>query len=163
MATEDIDPRTFWRAIGLRAVGTAVVTAQGADGPRGFLALSATHLSASPPLLMVSVDQKTSALATILAARHLAINYLNSTQVDLATSFGGKGDLKGAERFTIGKWTTLRTGAPILVGAAGALDCLLEDSIDRGSATIVIGRLVDFVGDNDAVPLISYKGTTVPL
>lgn len=46
----EIDAKTFWKAIGCRAIGVAIVTAKGADGPAGFLALSATHLSASPPM-----------------------------------------------------------------------------------------------------------------
>jgi flavin reductase (DIM6/NTAB) family NADH-FMN oxidoreductase RutF len=65
-----IDQRTFWRAIGNRASGSTVVTAQSDDGPAGFLGLSAAHVSADPPLMLVSIDQRTSALQTILAARH---------------------------------------------------------------------------------------------
>src|SRR5690606_9880227 len=49
------DIGSFWKAVGVRAVGAAIVTAEAADGPRGFLALSATHLCASPPTMMVSI------------------------------------------------------------------------------------------------------------
>ena len=157
---QTIDARTFWQAIGVRAVGTAVVTAEADDGPRGFLALSATHLSADPPLLMVSVDKKTSALETILAARHFAINYLSGDQSELSDVFGGKRDLQGADRFTTAQWTKLATGAPALTGAVGVLDCRLEDVVDRGGAVIVIGRLVDFAS-TDASPLVSFKGKTL--
>jgi len=155
-----IDVRTFWQAIGLRAVGSAIVTAEATDGPRGFLALSATHLSADPPLLMVSVDKKTSALEAILAAKHFAINYLGIDQADIAVTFGGKGELKGADRFTTAEWTTLATGAPTLVGASGVLDCRLEEVIERGNTAIVIGRLADFVA-GEAAPLVSYRGGTL--
>ena len=34
----EIDGKTFWKAIGCRAIGVAVVTAKGTDGPAGFLA-----------------------------------------------------------------------------------------------------------------------------
>lgn len=156
-----IDGRTFWQAVGLRAVGTAIVTAEAADGPRGFLALSATHLSADPPLLMVSVDKKTSALEAILASGHFAINYLATTQAEIAGPFGGKGELKGADRFTSANWTTLATGAPVLEGAAGVLDCAVEETIERGNSVIVIGRLVDFTGAEGAMPLVSWKGKTL--
>src|SRR5579859_2799072 len=64
-----IDSRAFWRAIGNRATGSTVVTARAEAGPAGFLGLSATHLCADPPLMMVSIDRRTSALQTILAAR----------------------------------------------------------------------------------------------
>ncbi|MDB5536864.1 MAG: flavin reductase [Devosia sp.] len=156
-----IDIRTFWQAVGLRAVGTAIVTAEAGDGPRGFLALSATHLCAEPPMMMISVDKKTSALATILEAGHFAINYLSTEQAERAGPFGGKGDLKGAERFQLGSWTKLATGAPILVGASGVIDCQVEEAIERFGTLIVIGRLVDFGATEGAAPMVSYKGKTL--
>lgn len=156
-----IDIRTFWQAVGLRAVGTAIVTAEAGDGPRGFLALSATHLCADPPMLMVSVDKKTSAFQTMVDGGHFAINYLSTDQADLAGPFGGKGDLKGADRFQLGTWTTLATGAPILEGAAGAIDCEIEEIIERFGTAIVIGRVKDFASTPDVSPLVSYKGKTL--
>lgn len=156
-----IDIHTFWQAVGLRAVGTAIVTAEADDGPRGFLALSATHLCADPPMLMVSVDRKTSALQTMIEAGHFAINYLATTQADLLVPFGGKGALKGADRFQLGAWTHLVTGAPILAGAAGAIDCRIEEVIERFGAAIVIGRVLDFSSTPETHPLISYQGKTL--
>ena len=156
-----IDVRTFWEAVGLRAVGTAIVTAEAKDGPRGFLALSATHLCADPPMLMVSVDKKTSALQTMLDGGHFAINYLSTTQAELAGTFGGKGELKGADRFTLGKWTKRATGAPGLEGASGVIDCKIEEVIERFGTAIVIGRVIDFTSTPDTQPLVSYKGKTL--
>lgn len=157
-----MDVRAFWQAIGCRAVGAAVVTARDASGPAGFLALSATHLSADPPRLMVSVDAKTSALVTIRAARHFAINYLSAAQEEMTRIFGGRTDLQGAERFSKGNWTTLATGAPVLADAVGVLDCELEETIERG-AVIAIGRLVANSMSTDARPLVSFRGGYVPL
>jgi hypothetical protein len=56
----------------------------------------------------------------------------------LAGSFGGKGDLKGADRFKLGRWTTLTTGAPILEGALG-------ETIERHNRIIAIRR--DYTAD----------------
>jgi flavin reductase (DIM6/NTAB) family NADH-FMN oxidoreductase RutF len=67
-------PRLF--TLGERAIGATIVTAQGADGPAGFLGLSATHVCADPPSMLVSIDRKTSALAAVLHGHHFAINYL---------------------------------------------------------------------------------------
>jgi len=65
-----IDAKLFWRALGQRAIGSTIVTARSEEGPAGFLGLSASHVSADPPVMLVSVDRRTSALATVLAARH---------------------------------------------------------------------------------------------
>lgn len=157
-----IDAKTFWRAIGQRPIGSTVVTATGREGPAGFLGLSATHVSADPPLVLVSVDQRTSALAAIIASRHFAINYLPKDASPIADMFGGKSERKGADRFEPGRWGKLTTGAPILNDAIGAIDCTLEDTIERGGTTIVIGRVVDVMEGGGKEPLIHFRGGYMP-
>jgi flavin reductase (DIM6/NTAB) family NADH-FMN oxidoreductase RutF len=153
-----IDSKTFWRALGVRASAVAVVTAQGGDGPSGFLALSATHLCADPPMLMVSIDKRTGALAAVLEARHFAINYVPKGDEALADMFGGRTGVSGADRFAAGRWGTLTTGAPILADAIGALDCALDDAVERFGTVIAIGRLVDFSSRPDGEPLLYFRG-----
>jgi flavin reductase (DIM6/NTAB) family NADH-FMN oxidoreductase RutF len=153
-----IDAKMFWGAIGRRATGSTVVTARSEDGPAGFLGLSATHLCADPPLMMVSIDKRTSALATILAARHFAINYLARDGRALADTFGGKGTAKGADRFEPDRWQTLATGAPVLTDAVGAIDCALEETIERHGVVIAIGRVVDIYEGLQKDPLIHFRG-----
>jgi flavin reductase (DIM6/NTAB) family NADH-FMN oxidoreductase RutF len=157
-----IDLRAFWRAIGNRATGSTVVTARSDEGPAGFLGLSATHVCADPPLMLVSIDKRTSALQTILAARHFALNFLPREAADVADMFGGKGPQKGAARFEPGRWRTLATGAPILLDAVGAIDCRLEEAIERHGVVIAIGRVVDALDGIDAVPLIHFRGGYMP-
>lgn len=115
----EIDAKTFWKAIACRAIGVAIVTAKGADGPAGFLALSATHLTASPPMMMVSIGLTTSALAAVRESNHFAINYVPKGADALVKEFGGQGSLKGADRFLPGAWGELKTGAPTLVDSVG--------------------------------------------
>jgi flavin reductase (DIM6/NTAB) family NADH-FMN oxidoreductase RutF len=157
-----IDMKQFWQAIGQRATGSTIVTARSESGPAGLLGLSATHLCADPPTMMVSVDKRTSALATILQARHFAINYLPSSQRELADIFGGKSDLKGADRFGTASWISLTTGAPVLQGAVGAIDCELVETIDRYNVTILLGRVVATSSDAGAVPLVHFRGGYLP-
>jgi len=157
-----IDPRAFWRAIGNRATGSTVVTACSDEGPAGFLGLSATHVCADPPLMLVSIDRRTSALRTILAARHFALNFLPREAVEIAETFGGKGPQKGAERFATGRWGTLRTGAPILLDAVGAIDCRLMETIERHGVVIAIGQVVGVSDSASAAPLIHFRGGFLP-
>jgi flavin reductase (DIM6/NTAB) family NADH-FMN oxidoreductase RutF len=154
---KDIDAKTFWTALGARAVGAAIVTAEGSAGPAGFLALSATHLSATPPIMMVSIGLATSALGAIREAQHFAINYVPKDRADLVREFGGGGSLKGAYRFAPGDWGTLSTGAPTLANGVGIIDCRLDETLVRHGAVIALGRVVDFiVGTSE--PLISFRG-----
>jgi flavin reductase (DIM6/NTAB) family NADH-FMN oxidoreductase RutF len=154
---KSIDAKTFWRALGNRALGVVIATAQGADGPAGFLALSATHVTADPPTMLVTVDKRTSALPAILRSRHFALNFLGSGDEAIADMFGGKTQMRGADRFAPGRWHPLTTGAPIFDGAVGAMDCALEETIERHNVVIAIGRVVDFVA-RDGEPLIFFRG-----
>jgi flavin reductase (DIM6/NTAB) family NADH-FMN oxidoreductase RutF len=156
METE-IDVKTFWKAIGCRAIGVAIVTAQGTDGPAGFLALSATHLTASPPIMMVSIGLTTSALAAVRQGNHFAINYVPKGNDSLVKEFGGGGSLKGADRFLPGAWSQLKSGAPTLVDAVGVIDCRLEEMIERHGTVIALGRVIAYTG-SDREPMISFRG-----
>jgi flavin reductase (DIM6/NTAB) family NADH-FMN oxidoreductase RutF len=153
-----IDAKLFWRTLGQRAIGSTIVTARSEQGPAGFLGLSASHVSADPPLMLASIDKRTSALATVLAARHFAVNFLPREAQAIADSFGGKGELKGARRFEMGSWKTLTTGAPILANALGAMDCKLEETIERDGICIVIGRVVDVLIGESGSPLVHFRG-----
>jgi flavin reductase (DIM6/NTAB) family NADH-FMN oxidoreductase RutF len=153
-----IDAKMFWRALGQRAIGSTIVTARSPQGPAGFLGLSASHICADPPLMLASIDKRTSALQTVLTARHFAVNFLPADAKEIAELFGGKGSLKGADRFQVGSWQTLATGAPVLSNALGAMDCTLEETIERGDISIVIGRVVDvLIGSGN--PLVHFRGS----
>lgn len=156
--TKAIDAKSFWRTLGERAIGITIVTAQGADGPAGFLGLSASHICADPPTMLVSIDDKTSALGAVLESRAFAINFLPASARDVADLFAGKGALKGADRFEAGRWSTLTTGAPVFNDALGAFDCQFEDTYRLGTTTIVIGRVVDLVAKGSGEPLIFFRG-----
>ena len=156
--TNTPDIKAFWTLLGMRAIGAAVVTANGPEGPAGFLGLSATHVTANPPTMLVSVGHQTSALAAVTESGSFAINYLPKDREDLAGLFGGKGDAKGADRFAPGEWTTLSTGSPILTGAVGAIDCRVDDAIERYDVVIFLGRIVDWVHEGSKQPLISFGG-----
>jgi flavin reductase (DIM6/NTAB) family NADH-FMN oxidoreductase RutF len=157
-ATPVVDVKTFWRTLGERATGITIVTAQGDDGPTGFLGLSAAHVTADPPTLLVSIDRKTSALAAVLSRRHFAVNYLPAGAEAVSDAFSGKSGLSGADRFVEGQWDTLATGAPVFKDALGAFDCTVVDIIERGDISIVIGTAVAARTDSSRPPLIFFRG-----
>jgi len=153
-----IDVKTFWQAVGQRATGATIVTALGSDGPAGLLGLSATHVTADPPTMLVSIDRRTSALASVLEARHFAISYLPRGAEAVVDHFSGKSPLKGADRFEPGRWTQLATGAPVFKDAIGAFDCTLEEVIERHGVSIVLGRVVALHSNPAGAPLVYFRG-----
>jgi flavin reductase (DIM6/NTAB) family NADH-FMN oxidoreductase RutF len=151
-----VDGKSFWRTLGSRATGATVVTTVSGDGPRGFLGLSATHLTPEPPTILVSIDNKTTALAGVRSSGHFAVNYLPATALAVADAFTSK-SVRGADRFDVGEWQTLVSGAPVLKDALGAFDCSVKEIIVRDCVNIVIGHVLA-ASVADGVPLIYFRG-----
>ena len=156
-----VDVKTFWQTLGERAIGMTVVTASDDNGPAGFLGLSATHVTASPPTMLVSIDRKTSALSAVTSSEHFAVNFLHADDGHVADAFSGKAGLSGSERFLDGEWTTLVTGAPVHSRALGAFDCRVEKIIEHGDIAIVIGAVVGTHAAGEGQPLIFFRGKTM--
>jgi flavin reductase (DIM6/NTAB) family NADH-FMN oxidoreductase RutF len=152
-----IDVKQFWKTLGTRATGMTIVTARGGSGPAGFVGLSAAHVSADPPTMLVSLDRKTSALAPVLESRHFAINYLAKGQEAIGDIFGRR-TADYAERFSSPDWTTLETGAPVLSSALGAFDCALERIVETPSTVNAIGKVVGWFARDEGEPLIFFRG-----
>lgn len=159
--TDTIDPGTFWRTLGQRVTGMTVVTANSDQGPVGFLGLSASHVTANPPTMLVSIDHRTGALDGVLSRGHFAINFLDADAGHVADAFGGKSGLSGAERFEEGAWTTLATGAPVYRAALGVFDCEVDKVVEYGTTSIVIGRVAAIAVREDGDPLVFFRGRTV--
>lgn len=152
------NPGAFWKAIGCRSVGVAVVTTAAPGGTVGFLALSATHLCATPPTLMVSLDAGTSAGGPLIDNGTFCINYLSRDQKFLAERFFDKTAPGGTERFRDIPTETVATGAPAIAGSVGQLDCAVEEVITRHGTMIVLGRLIDARADLSRPALVSFAG-----
>lgn len=157
---QEIDGKAFWTALGQRATGMTVVTADSDEGPTGFLGLSAAHVTANPPTMLVSVDHKTSALAGILSRGHFAVNFLPSDAGKVADAFGGRAGISGAARFADGEWRTLSTGAPVYSNALGAFDCTVDEIVQRGAVSIIIGKVVAVAWRGDGDALLFFRGKT---
>lgn len=158
MARRIDDARSFWGALGVRATCVAIITAAGENGPSGFLALSATHLAASPPTMMVSVSLTTSAYGDIVASGHFAINYLSKEALDVYERFAGREAPKGAERFAGLDYATGETGVPVLAKTTGVLECKVEEIIERHGTALVLGTILWAHDNEGAAALVHFRG-----
>lgn len=152
-----IDPSTFRQAMRRLAGGVSVITVGSGADRTGFTATSVTSFSAEPPRLLVCVNREASSWSTLTDYRSFGVNLLGAEQQDLADRFAGRSGEKGSARFGA-RWKTLVTGAPLLEGALAAIDCTVEEVIERQSHAIVIGRIeaVDLGRWSD--PLLYWSG-----
>ncbi|HEV2157991.1 flavin reductase family protein [Bradyrhizobium sp.] len=121
--------------------GVSVITAGRGKDITGMTVTSVSSLSVDPPTLIVSINRDASSFPLIKRYGAFGVNMLAADQLDVAERFAGKGGLKGADRFAGSQWVTEVSGVPLLVGALSAVDCEVEEIVERHSHGIVIGRV----------------------
>jgi flavin reductase (DIM6/NTAB) family NADH-FMN oxidoreductase RutF len=140
-APADPDSAAFRLAMREFASGVAIVTCGEGDLRAGCTATALASLSLAPPSLIVCIDRATATLARLRECGAFAVNVLGAQHEALANRFAGRGGVKGSARFARGEWTTLATGAPVLSDALAAMDCRVEEILDRHTHAIVIGAV----------------------
>jgi flavin reductase (DIM6/NTAB) family NADH-FMN oxidoreductase RutF len=61
------------------------------------------------------------------------------------------------------QWATGVSGVPLLVGALAAVDCEVEDIVERHSHAIVIGRVLDMQLSSRTAALAYWQGQYVAI
>ncbi|MFL6838830.1 MAG: flavin reductase family protein [Bradyrhizobium sp.] len=139
----EVSSDDFRAAMRHLAGGVSVITAGRGRDVSGMTVTSVSSLSADPPALIVSINRASSSWPLLKRYGFFGVNILTSQQIDVAERFTGKGGLKGADRFAGAEWTTRASGVPLLVGALAAIDCEVDETIERHSHAIVIGRVLN--------------------
>ena len=143
--------------------GVSVITAGRGRDVSGMTVTSVSSLSVDPPALIVSINREFSSWPLVKRYGFFGVNILTSDQIDIAERFTGKGGLKGADRFAGARWTTRASGVPLLVGALAAIDCEVEDIVERHSHAIVIGRVLDVAVSARTAALAYWQGRYVAI
>ena len=143
--------------------GVSVITAGRGRDISGMTVTSVSSLSVDPPALIASINREASSWPLVKRYGFFGVNILTSDQIDIAERFTGKGGLKGADRFAGARWTTRASGVPLLVGALAAIDCEVEDIVERHSHAIVIGRVLDVAVSARTAALAYWQGRYVAI
>ncbi len=143
--------------------GVSVITAGRGRDISGMTVTSVSSLSVDPPALIVSINREASSWPLVKRYGFFGVNILTSDQIDIADRFTGKGGLKGADRFAGARWMTRASGVPLLAGALAAIDCEVEDIVERHSHAIVIGRVLDVAVSARTAALAYWQGRYVAI
>jgi flavin reductase (DIM6/NTAB) family NADH-FMN oxidoreductase RutF/DNA-binding MarR family transcriptional regulator len=153
-ANNALDPRQFRRALGNFASGVTIVTAAGPDGRKvGVTANSFNSVSLEPPLILWSLDKRSSAWDVFRTASHFTVNILASDQIALSNHFARPQD----DKFAGIEHGTGLGGAPIFDGCSGNFQCANYQQIDAGDHWIMIGKVEHFE-DFSRTPLVYHQG-----
>lgn len=140
--------RHFFR---LDARGVAVVTAFGAHGPTGSTVTSFCALSASPPLLLVCLANRSRTLRIMQGEGVFALHLLRSDQGPICDLFAKLEEDK-SELFANLDFL-LVDGVPVLPNTLAWAVCEVRHSHCDGDHTIVIGKIIR-MQCNPGAPLV---------
>lgn len=153
--TEDVCA-SFKNAMRRLTSTVTIVTAE-EDGTRfGMVATAVTSLCASPPSILVCVNQSASIHNSIDGNGKFCINLLGCSHSELVGAFSGK--LVGEARFTSGVWGVGGEGIPYLVDAQANIFCTVVNRIKHGSHTIFIGDVKKVFIQGETSPLLYQEG-----
>lgn len=153
-AAAEFDTRAFRRALGNFATGVTVVTATGTDGRQvGVTANSFNSVSLDPPLVLWSIDKRSSSHEVFEEASHFAVNILAADQIDLSNNFARPKD----DRFAGIDYETGEGGSPVFVDCAARFHCEKYQQLDGGDHWILVGKVLAF-DDLGRAPLLYHQG-----
>ena len=129
--------RQFRDVLGLFCTGVTVVTSISGDEPVGMTCQSFSSVSLDPPLVMFCPAKTSRAWPLMRAAGFFCVNFLSEGQREISNAMASK----GADKFEGVSWRPAATGAPLLEGVQGYVDCTVETVHEAGDHYIVMGRV----------------------
>ena len=159
----EVSSGDFRSAMRHLAGGVSVITVGRGKDVTGMTVTSISSLSVEPPTLIVSINRGSSSWPLLKRLGVFGVNILTADQLDIAERFTGKDGLKGADRFAGAAWVTRASGVPLLVGALAAVDCEVEEIVERHSHGIVIGRVRDLQLSTRTAALAYWQGQYVAI
>ncbi len=131
-----VDATIYREAMSRLGAAVNIITTRDETGNHGFTASAVCSVTDSPPTLLVCVNRNVRSRPTIRLGAPICVNTLAHAQQHVSAAFSSS-KLEMAERFEIGTWTTLKTGAPMLEQALTSFDCLVSDIVEVGSHSVV--------------------------
>ena len=144
----------FREAMSRVACSVSIVCTAGPHGVAGFTCSAVCSITDEPPTIMVCVNRKSAANATIKANGVLCVSSLGADQVELSQLFAGVGRVAMIERFSGPDWGVLATGAPYCTTSRVALDCRVVDVREVGTHSVVFAEVLSTAHASNGTPLI---------
>ena len=151
------DALQFRQGMSRVAAAVHVVTTDGPAGRAGFTASAVAPVTDAPPTLLVCINASGRSAEALKTNAVFCVNALAFEDSAISDVFAGRSDLNGADRFEVGAWEPLVTGAPALVSSLVSFDCRLADAQLLATHHIVIGEILAIRMGQSRAALI-YQG-----
>lgn len=143
----------FW------STGITVISGTNGEEHHGMTVSSFTSVSLDPPLVLISIEQKTRTHRMIHDTDTYAVTILNQDQEWVSDRFAGR-ETEHLDRFEGVETFSLSTGCKFIKGGLAFFDCVVQKAYDAGNHTVFIGRVITTQIDqeiNEANPLIYFN------
>jgi flavin reductase len=160
LAGVEIDPSVFRNVLGRFGTGVTVLTTPAGDGVHGMTASAFMSGSLHPPLVVVSVGQRTKFHELVLASGRMGISVLAENQADYGRLFAGQ------LTNTITPPFEFQHKIPVVSGALATIATQLHCSHSCGDHTLIVG-VVRHLTYREGRPLLvfcgNYEGLPMPI
>jgi flavin reductase len=152
-----LDATLFREGMSRVAAAVHVVTTDGSAGRAGFTATAVAPVTDDPASLLVCVNTASRSAQALLSNKVFCVNALSAADIPLADIFAGRTDLQGPNRFSVGQWETLVTGAPAFTTGLVAFDCRVTDARIVATHHVIVGEIVA-IKLGEQKPALVYQG-----
>ena len=147
-----INTDNFKKTLSAFATGITVVATKHNSILYGKTINSFSSLSLSPPLVLFSLDKKSSKLNIFKKSETITINILSSKQKLVSNNFAKNNpDWKDIDYYS------LKNGNPIIENCVSNLDCKIIEKIKKGDHIIFICQVSQVINNDKLKPLIYYN------
>ncbi|WP_409530042.1 flavin reductase family protein [Shinella zoogloeoides] len=138
-----VDSSLYRDAMSRYAGHVQIVTTAHEGEKRGVTITAACSVSDNPPMLLACVNASNPKNAIFEKSGRFALNTLSADQIELANAFSGRDPAMTSEqRFAMGNWQELVTGAPVLKDALAAFDCRVVEFKVMATHMVLIGEVM---------------------
>lgn len=152
----DVEPRDYREAMSRFAGAVHVITTDGVHGRRGVTVIAACSVSDEPPTILACLNRVKRENDCFADNGVFTLNTLSAGQQPVADAFSGLTGLSQDERFALGQWETLATGAPVLKDTVASFDCEVVETKDMATHRILFGRVTGLRIGDSLEPLIYH-------
>ena len=147
-----INTDNFKKTLSAFATGITVVATKYNSVLFGKTINSFSSLSLSPPLVLFSLDKKSSKLNIFKKSEAITINILSNKQQLISNNFAKKNpNWKDVE------FHSLKNGNPIIKNCVSNLDCRIVNKIKKGDHIIFVCQVLQVIYNDKLKPLIYYN------
>ena len=136
--------------------GVAVLTSRDGNTIHGMTVGSFTSVSINPPLVTVTVSNKTRSKELVDCSGFFAINLLSEGQHELSDVFAGRIP-EHENRFEGVKVTTGLNKILLLTEAAAHLECRVVHSYAMENSTLYVAEVLNAEKAQDSQPLVYFN------